>query len=159
MTVRARLIQTKRVPAGLGSFLRPPVCHRAETTLGVLPLGYNEGIPRLASSTAQVQVHGRRLTIAGTVYMNQTILDLGDLPAGAGDEVILFGPGTAGEPTAQEWADALGTISYEIVTRFTGKVPRSYRGVTSGQGQRARRAAGPGRGASRGRASRGRERR
>jgi hypothetical protein len=46
--------------------------------------------------------------------------------------VILFGPGDSGEPTAQEWADALGTLSYEIVTRFTGKIPRSYSGVTSG---------------------------
>ena len=54
---------------------------------------------------------------------------LGDLPAGAGDEVILFGPGTAGEPTAQEWADVLGTLSYDIVTRFGGRVPRSYSGV------------------------------
>jgi len=43
---------------------------------------------------------------------------------------VLFGPGDRGEATAQEWADALGTISYEIVTRFTGKVPRSYCGVT-----------------------------
>ena len=67
--------------------------------------------------------------------MNQTIIDFGDLPAEPGDEVIVFGPGDAGEPTAQEWADALGTISYEIVTRFTGKIPRSYSGVTSGQDQ------------------------
>jgi alanine racemase len=74
--------------------------------------------------------------------MNQTMLDLGDLPAQAGDEVILFGPGTGGEPTAQEWADALGTISYEIVTRFTGKIPRSYRGVISGRGQAAGQHAG-----------------
>ena len=67
----------------------------------------------------------------------QTIKALGDLAAEAGDEVILFGPGTDGEPTAQEWADALGTLSYEIVTRFTGKVPRSYRGVTSAQAGQA----------------------
>ena len=65
--------------------------------------------------------------------MNHTMVDVGDLPAEAGDEVILFGPGDSGEPTAQEWADALGTLSYEIVTRFTGKIPRSYSGVTSGQ--------------------------
>jgi alanine racemase len=107
----------------------------APATLGVIPLGYNEGIPRLASSTAQVSVRGQRFTIAGTVNMNQTIVDFGDRPAEPGDEVILFGPGDAGEPTAQEWADALGTISYEIVTRFTGKVPRSYSGVTSGRNQ------------------------
>ena len=56
---------------------------------------------------------------------------LGDVPAETGDEVIVFGPGDQGEPTAQEWADMLDTLSYEIVTRFTGKVPRSYSGVAS----------------------------
>jgi len=44
--------------------------------------------------------------------------------------VLLFGPGDSGEPTAQEWADALGTISYEIATRFGGRLPISYLGVT-----------------------------
>jgi alanine racemase len=130
MTVRARLVQVKRVPAGTAVSYGHRYATTAQATLGVVPLGYNEGIPRLASSTAQYQVGGRRFTIAGTVNMNQTILDLGDLPAAPGDEVIVFGPGTGGEPTAQEWADALGTLSYEIVTRFTGKIPRSYRGVT-----------------------------
>jgi alanine racemase len=133
MTVRARLVQTKRVAAGTGVSYGHRYATTAPATLGVVPLGYNEGIPRLATNTAQMSVRGRRFTVAGTVNMNQTILDLGDLPAEAGDEVILFGPGTSGEPTAQEWADALGTLSYEIVTRFTGKVPRSYRGVTSAQ--------------------------
>ena len=60
-------------------------------------------------------LRGRRFRIAGTVNMNQIILELGDEPAEAGDEVMLFGPGDRGEPTAQEWADLLGTISYEIV--------------------------------------------
>jgi alanine racemase len=68
----------------------------------------------------------RRVQIAGTVNQNHLVLDLGSGLAEAGDEVVLFGPGDRGEPTAQEWADALGTISYDIVTRFTGKVPRSY---------------------------------
>ena len=133
MTVRARLTQTKRVPAGSGVSYGHRHVTSSPATLAVIPLGYNEGVPRLASSTAQVLVRGRRFTIAGTVNMNHTIIDLGDLPAETGDEVILFGPGDAGEPTAQEWADALGTLSYEIVTRFTGKIPRTYSGVTSGQ--------------------------
>jgi alanine racemase len=133
MTVRARLVQTKRVPAGAGVSYGHRYVTGGEATLGLIPLGYNEGLPRAASSTAQVWLRGRRFTIAGTVNMNHTIIDVGDLPAEAGDEVILFGPGDAGEPTAQEWADALGTVSYEIVTRFTGKVPRSYSGVTSVQ--------------------------
>jgi alanine racemase len=142
MTVRARLVQTKRVAAGTGVSYGHRYTTSAPATLGVFPLGYNEGIPRLATNTAPVSVRGQRFTIAGTVNMNQTILDLGDLAAQAGDEVILFGPGRDGEPTAQEWADALGTISYEIVTRFTGKIPRTYRGVTSAGGRGADQAAG-----------------
>jgi alanine racemase len=74
-------------------------------------------------------VRGRRRAIAGTVCMNQFVVDFGDEAAREGDEVVLFGPGDAGEPTPQDWADALGTISYEIVTRFGGRTPRSYSGV------------------------------
>ena len=62
--------------------------------------------------------------------MNQFVVDFGAEPAVEGDEVLLFGPGDAGELTAQDWADALGTISYEIATRFGGRLPRSYSGVT-----------------------------
>ena len=105
----------------------------ADTTLGLVPLGYHEGIPRAGTNTAQVLVRGHRLTIAGTVCMNQCVVDAGDLPIEAGDEVILFGPGDRGEPTAQEWADLLGTLSYDIVTRFTAKIPRSYCGVTEAE--------------------------
>ncbi|HEY2507640.1 MAG TPA: alanine racemase [Streptosporangiaceae bacterium] len=132
MTVRARLVQVKEVPAGA------PVSygHRYATgrpaRLGVLPLGYNEGIPRLATNAVDLlSTRGRRVPIAGTVNLNHVVLDLGEGPAEAGDEVILFGPGDHGEATAQEWAEALGTISYEIVTRFTGKVPRTYCGVAA----------------------------
>ncbi len=89
-------------------------------------MGYADGVPRSATNTAQVLVAGRRRTIAGTVCMDQFVLDVGDDPVAAGDEVILFGPGDRGEPTAQEWAEALGTINYEIVTRIGARVPRSY---------------------------------
>ena len=61
--------------------------------------------------------------------MNQFVVDFGTEPAATGDDVVLFGPGDSGEPTAQEWADALGTLSYEIVTRFGGRLPRTYSGV------------------------------
>jgi alanine racemase len=134
MTVRTHLVQVKRVAAGTGVSYGHRYVTTGPTTLGLVPLGYNEGIPRSAANTAQVLVHGRRLTIAGTVCMNQFVVDAGDVPVQAGDEVVLFGPGDQGEPTAQEWADALGTISYDIVTRFTAKIPRSYCWVTGGQG-------------------------
>jgi alanine racemase len=66
--------------------------------------------------------------------MNQFVVDFGRETVLEGDEVVLFGPGDAGEPTVQEWADALGTISYEIVTRFGGRTPRSYSGAASERG-------------------------
>jgi alanine racemase len=132
MTLRAQLIQVKRVPAGTPvSYGHRYVAARG-TTLGVVALGYNEGIPRNATNKpGLIFTRGRRVAIAGTVNLNHVVLDLGDGPAVAGDEVVLFGPGDRGEPTAQQWADALDTISYEIVTRFTGKVPRTYSGVTA----------------------------
>src|SRR6266702_390200 len=130
MTVRTHLLQVKRVAQGTGVSYGHRYVTGTETTLGLIALGYHEGIPRAAANTAPVLVGGRRLTIAGTVCMNQCVLDAGDMDIEAGDEVVLFGPGDHGEPTAQGWADLLGTLSYDIVTRFTAKIPRSYSGVT-----------------------------
>jgi alanine racemase len=134
MTARTRLVQVKRVPAGSGVSYGHRYVTAAPTTLGLVPVGYADGLPRSATNTAQVLAAGRRHTIAGTVCMNQFVLDLGDGPAAVGDEVVLFGPGEAGEPTAQDWADALGTISYEIVIGFGSRWARSYREVTHGAG-------------------------
>ena len=83
-------------------------------------------MPRHASNTAQVLVDGKRRAIRGRVCMDQFVVDLdGDLPA-AGQDVVLFGSGQHGEPTAQDWAEASGTISYEIVTRIGGRMTRRY---------------------------------
>ena len=133
MTLVGRLALVKRVPAGSGVSYGHTYTTGRDTTLGLLPLGYADGIPRNASNLGPVLAAGRRLTIAGRVCMDQVMLDLGDEPAAAGDEVVLFGPGTAGEPTAQDWADATGTISYEIVTRVGPRVPRVYTGSDAGE--------------------------
>jgi alanine racemase len=130
MTVRTQLAQVKRVPPGTGVSYGHRYVTTAPTTLGLILLGYYEGLPREGTNKAPVYIRGRKLVISGTVCMNQTIIDAGDLPVAEGDEVVLFGPGDRGEPTAQEWADLLGTVSYDIVARFTGKIPRSYSGVT-----------------------------
>jgi alanine racemase len=128
MTLASTVALTKRVPPGEGvSYLHRHVTER-ETTLALVPLGYADGVPRAATSLAQVQLGGRRRTIAGTVCMDQFVLDVGDDQVAAGDEVLLFGPGDSGEPTAQDWAQALGTINYEIVTRVGARVPRTYVG-------------------------------
>jgi alanine racemase len=130
MTVRTRFVQVKKVAAGTGVSYGHRYHTTAPTRLGLIPLGYNEGIPRGARNVAPVFVAGRRLAISGTVCMNQCVIDTHDTGVECGDEVVLFGPGDRGEPTAQEWADLLDTLSYDIVTRFTGKIPRSYSGVT-----------------------------
>jgi alanine racemase len=128
MTLAARLALTKRVPAGHGvSYGHTYLTERA-TTLGIVPVGYADGIPRTASSRGPMLVGGQRVPIAGRVCMDQVVLDLGDLDVSAGDEVLLFGPGDAGEPTVQEWADLLGTITYEIVTGIGARIPRVYLG-------------------------------
>jgi alanine racemase len=128
MRVTAQVAVAKRVPAGQGVSYGHTHVTRRETTLVDVPLGYADGIPRHASGAAPVQVHGRRFAIAGRVCMDQFVVDVGDLPVQAGDEVVLFGAGDDGEPTAQDWADAAGTISYEIVTRFGPRVPRVHVG-------------------------------
>ncbi|MDQ1688650.1 MAG: alanine racemase, partial [Frankiaceae bacterium] len=94
----------------------------------VIPLGYADGIPRAATGVAPLWLAGRRRTIAGTVSMDQVVVDIGEDDVSVGDEALLFGPGDHGEPTADDWGSALGTIGYEIVTRIGPRVPRRYLG-------------------------------
>lgn len=128
MTLAASTALVKRVPAGSGVSYGHTYVTDRETTLAVVPAGYGDGIPRHGSNLIDVLAAGKRRRIAGRVCMDQFVIDLGDDALAAGDEVVLFGPGDGGEPTAQDWADALGTISYEIVTRIGGRVPRVYEG-------------------------------
>ena len=129
MTVRTQLTLVKRVPGGTAVSYGHHYTTRGESTLGLIPLGYAEGIPRTASGVVELLARGKRWRIAGTVCMDLSVLDFGAEPAETGDEVVLFGPGDSGEPTAQQWADALGTVSYEVVTNFAAGIPRTYRGV------------------------------
>jgi alanine racemase len=132
MSLRARLALVKRVGAGQGVSYGHAYTTDRPTTLGLVPLGYGDGVPRHASGAGPVLVAGRRTTVAGRVCMDQFVVDLGDGPetdaARAGDEAVLFGSAAVGEPTAQDWAEAAGTISYEIVTRVGARVPRRYVG-------------------------------
>jgi len=126
MTLRARLAMVKRVPAGIGVSYGHRYLTSTETTLGLLPIGYADGVPRSATGKPLLFARGRRWPVAGTVCMDQVVIDFGDEPVAVGDEVVLFGPGDDGEATAQEWGETLATISYEIVTGIGGRVARSY---------------------------------
>jgi alanine racemase len=132
MTLEAELATVKKVPAGHGVSYAHAYTTTADTVLGVVPIGYADGVPRHASGSdgrlgGPVGVGGRRLGVAGRVCMDQFVVDLGPgAPDVAGDRVVLFGTGAGGEPTAEDWARAAGTISYEIVTRVGTRVPRVH---------------------------------
>ncbi|MEO3755129.1 alanine racemase [Streptomyces sp. B6B3] len=126
MTLRARLAGVKRVPGGHGVSYGHRYTTPGETTLALVPAGYADGIPRHASGGGPVLVAGKWRTVAGRVAMDQFVVDLGGDAAAPGDEAVLFGPGDRGEPTAEDWARASGTIGYEIVTRIGPRVPRVY---------------------------------
>ncbi|OEU85273.1 alanine racemase [Streptomyces abyssalis] len=126
MTLSASLALVKQVPAGHGVSYGHDYRTAGATALGLVPLGYADGVPRHASGTAPVLAAGKWRTVAGRVAMDQFVVDLGGDAAAAGDEVVLFGPGDRGEPTAEDWARAAGTISYEIVTRISARVSRIH---------------------------------
>ncbi|GLX52841.1 alanine racemase [Streptomyces hygroscopicus subsp. hygroscopicus] len=126
MTLSASLALVKHVPGGHGVSYGHHYVTPGATTLGLVPLGYGDGIPRHASGAGPVLVDGKWRTAAGRVAMDQFVVDLsGDEPP-VGAEAVLFGPGDRGEPTAEDWAAACGTIAYEIVTRIGTRVPRVY---------------------------------
>ncbi|MGH4026712.1 MAG: alanine racemase, partial [Pseudonocardiaceae bacterium] len=86
-----------------------------ETTVALIPVGYADGVPRVLTGRLDVWLHGRRRPVVGRVCMDQVMVDCGDDPVAVGDEVVFFGTGEGGAPTAAEWADKLGTIHYEVV--------------------------------------------
>ena len=128
MSVSARVAVVKRIPAGQGVSYGHTYAPERATTVVDVPIGYADGVPRHASGAGPVQVAGRRFRVSGRVCMDQFVVDVGDTPVAAGDEVVLLGGGVDGAPTAQEWADAAGTISYEIVSRFGPRLPRRHVG-------------------------------
>ncbi|WP_406378365.1 alanine racemase [Streptomyces sp. NBC_00197] len=126
MTLSASLALIKHAPAGHGVSYGHHYVTPGETTLGLVPVGYADGIPRHASGTGPVLVAGKWRTVAGRVAMDQFVVDLGGDEPEPGEQAVLFGPGDRGEPTAEDWARAAGTIAYEIVTRIGTRVPRVY---------------------------------
>ena len=131
MTLSASIALVKRVPGGHGVSYGHRYVTPGETTLGLVPVGYADGIPRHASGAGPVLVDGKWRTVAGRIAMDQFVVDLGGDEPPTGTRAVLFGPGDGGEPTAEDWAQAAGTIAYEIVTRIGTRVPRVH--VNEGQ--------------------------
>jgi alanine racemase len=134
MTLRASVVSTKRVPAGHGISYGLIYRTGTESTLALVPLGYADGIPRIATGRGQVWINGRRYPIAGRIAMDQFVVDVGDDEVAPGDEVIVFGEGDRGEPTAEDWAGYAETIGDEIVARVGARVERVYLGARDARG-------------------------
>jgi alanine racemase len=127
MTLRSTVVLVKRVPAGESVSYGHIWTAARDTTLALVPVGYADGVPRTLSGRMSVWLDGQRRPVVGRVCMDQLVVDCGDHEPEPGAEVVLFGQGTLGEPTAREWADTLGTIDYEIVTgMYRPRVARRY---------------------------------
>ena len=126
MQLRAQLHLVKSVPANTPVGYGATAHTDRDTKLGVVAMGYADGIPRIAQG-AGVFIDGMRAPIIGRVSMDQFVVDLGpDATAQSGDWVIVFGDGSRGEYTADDWGAASKSINYEIVTRIGPRVPRIY---------------------------------
>jgi len=127
MKLKAKLNLVKEVKAGSSVGYGGTAVLKSDTKLGVITLGYADGIPRNTNNLAGVFVDKKRAPIIGRVSMDQFVVDLGiTSTAKTGDEVIVFGDGSSGEYTVDEWAKAANTINYEIITRIGPRVPRIY---------------------------------
>lgn len=126
MQLRAKLHLVKQVPAGAAVGYGATAHTTQETKLGVVAMGYADGIPRIAKNVG-VFIDGKRAPVIGLISMDQFVVDLGaDSTAVSGDWVIVFGDGSKGEYTADDWGAASLSINYEIVTRIGPRVPRIY---------------------------------
>ena len=131
MTLKCPVALVRSVRAGDGVSYGHTWIAERDTTLALLPIGYADGVFRTLSGRIDVLINGRLRRGVGRICMDQFVVDLGpgDVDVAEGDDAVLFGPGTQGEATAQDWADLLGTINYEVVTSPRGRVTRTYRGA------------------------------
>jgi alanine racemase len=128
MTLRGRVALVKEVAAGEGVSYGHEWIAPHDTHVALLPLGYADGIPRALGGRFEVLIGGVRRPSIGRVCMDQVVVELGPEPPTVreGDPAIFFGSGAAGEPIAQDWADTLSTIHYEVVTGIRGRTARTY---------------------------------
>jgi alanine racemase len=129
MSFRTSVAQIKRVPPGTGISYGHRFVADRPTVLAAVPVGYADGYSRLLSSCGEVLIRGRRARVAGTVCMDWTLIDATDIPGVAvGDEVTLLGRDNGQRISAEEWAERIGTISYEVFCQVSKRVPRLYLG-------------------------------
>lgn len=130
MTVRCPVVLVRPLKAGDGVSYGHRWIAERDTTVALIPAGYADGVFRTLSGRIEVSINGRRYPNVGRICMDQFVVDLGPGPSdvAVGDDAILFGPGSEGEQTAQDWAELLDTINYEVATSPRGRITRAYVG-------------------------------
>jgi alanine racemase len=127
MTVKSRIIHIKAVDSGFAVSYGGDGRTARPTRIATVSIGYGDGYRRLLSSRGQMMVRGCAAPVIGRVCMDQTMLDVGEIPdAATGDEVMVFGPQEAVPLGADIIAKLIDTISYEVLTAVSGRVPRVY---------------------------------
>jgi alanine racemase len=127
LELRSYVADVKAFPAGTSAGYGRRWSAPADTTVGVLPIGYGDGVRRGLTNDAEVLIGGDRLPLVGTVSMDNITVDLGPEPAvSTGDDAVLIGAMGEERILAEEWARSLGTINYEITCGISARVPRSY---------------------------------
>lgn len=128
LELSAAIVSVKRVDAGFGVSYGHTYRTARETTLALVPLGYADGVPRHASNSGPVSINGEHFTVSGIIAMDQFVVDVGDAAVSVGDRAVAFGNPANGVPSSRQWAEAAGTIDYEIVARLGGRIERRYLG-------------------------------
>lgn len=130
MSVVTRVVYAKRITAGTPVSYGHTWSAPADGWLATLPVGYADGVPRLLSNRSEVLIGGRRRSLVGNVCMDQVLVWCGDDKVSSGDEAVLLGRQGEEEVRAEAWADTVGTITYEIVTGISARVPRIHTRTT-----------------------------
>lgn len=128
LELSAAIVSVKRAEAGRGVSYGHTYRSERATTLALVPLGYADGVPRHASNRGPVSINGELFTVSGIIAMDQFVVDVGDAAVAVGDRAVVFGNPANGVPSARDWAEAAGTIDYEIVARLGARIERRFIG-------------------------------
>jgi alanine racemase len=127
MSLKSRLVRIARIPAGQSVGYARTFVAKRESSIGTVPIGYGDGLDWRLQNKGWALIRGKRVPIVGRVSMDNITIDLTDVPAEVGDEVVLLGCQAGGHISAEEVATLSGTISYDVPCSITARVPRIYK--------------------------------
>ncbi|MFY9325853.1 MAG: alanine racemase [Candidatus Nanopelagicales bacterium] len=126
LSLKAKIVNLKAVAAEQGVSYNHTYRTKEQTNLAVIPLGYSDGIDRRAANAAAVAIGGKSYKISGRICMEQFVVDVGADFQDQAATVTLFGDSSTGVPSVEDWAQAVGTINYEIISRLATRIKRVY---------------------------------